>query len=216
MKAYLATIAKNCTYNKLKQNKQYIEYDDQILNEQGYKEDEFNRMLIIEEKIKQLNELKKEVSRFKQKTIAMRNFENDEWPEIPTYESIDKTLPFISQKGDESLAEIVKNKDLILITKYNEEGALIVDSSLIGFEIFEDESFDIEKYKNYMKYHLKGRYMTFSRKGTVGNMIDFINAAMSKYGIEDEVLPIIECTFNMVRLDESTIHFAKIYIPIHE
>ncbi len=32
----------------------------------------------IEEKIKQLNELKKEVSRFKQKTIAMRNFENDE------------------------------------------------------------------------------------------------------------------------------------------
>lgn len=170
----------------------------------------------IEEKIKQLNELKKEVSRFKQKTIAMRNFENDEWPEIPTYESIDKILLFISQKGDESLAEIVKNKDLILITKYNEEGALIVDSSLIGFEIFEDESFDIEKYKNYMKYHLKGRYMTFSRKGTVGNMIDFINAAMSKYGIEDEVLPIIECTFNMVRLDESTIHFAKIYIPIHE
>lgn len=170
----------------------------------------------IEEKIKQLNELKKEVSRFKQKTIAMRNFENDEWPEIPTYESIDKTLLFISQKGDESLAEIVKNKDLILITKYNEEGALIVDSSPIGFEIFEDESFDIEKYKNYMKYHLKGRYMTFSRKGTVGNMIDFINAAMSKYGIEDEVLPIIECTFNMVRLDESTIHFAKIYIPIHE
>ncbi len=170
----------------------------------------------IEEKIKQLNELKKEVSRFKQKTIAMRNFENDELPEIPTYESIDKTLLFISQKGDESLAEIVKNKDLILITKYNEEGALIVDSSLIGFEIFEDESFDIEKYKNYMKYHLKGRYMTFSRKGTVGNMIDFINAAMSKYGIEDEVLPIIECTFNMVRLDESAIHFAKIYIPIHE
>ena len=56
----------------------------------------------IEEKIKQLNELKKEVSRFKQKTIAMRNFENDEWPEIPTYESIDKTLLFISQKGDES------------------------------------------------------------------------------------------------------------------
>ncbi len=56
----------------------------------------------IEEKIKQLNELKKEVSRFKQKTIAMRNFENDELPEIPTYESIDKTLLFISQKGDES------------------------------------------------------------------------------------------------------------------
>lgn len=58
--------------------------------------------------------------------------------------------------------------------------------------------------------------MTFSRKGTVENMIDFINAAMSKYGIEDEVLPIIECTFNMVRLDESTIYSAKIYIPIHE
>ena len=61
MKAYLATIAKNCTYNKLKQNKQYIEYDDQILNEQGYKEDEFNRMLIIEEKIKRLTDQEKEL-----------------------------------------------------------------------------------------------------------------------------------------------------------
>lgn len=42
MKSYLSIIAKNCTYNKLKQNKQYIEYDDWILNEQGCKEDEFD------------------------------------------------------------------------------------------------------------------------------------------------------------------------------
>ncbi len=61
MKAYLTPIAKNCTYNKLKQNKQYIEYDDQILNEQGYKEDDFNRMLIIEEKIKRLTDQEKEL-----------------------------------------------------------------------------------------------------------------------------------------------------------
>lgn len=54
IKSYLASIAKNCTYNKLRQINQYLEYDDQLLNKQGYKEDEFDYMLIIEEKMKQL------------------------------------------------------------------------------------------------------------------------------------------------------------------
>lgn len=170
----------------------------------------------IEEKINHLNELKKDVRRFKQKTTEMGSFENYELPDIPTYEYVDKTLLFISQKGDESLAEIVKNKDLILITKQNETGELIIDSSLIGFEIFKDELFEIEKYKNYMKYNLKGRYITLWRKDTTVNLIAFINSAINKYGIKSEVHPIIECTFNMVRNDDSTIHFAKIYIPVNK
>lgn len=61
MKSYLSTIAKNCTYNKLKQNKQYIEYDDRVLNKQGYKEIEFDQILIIEEKMKRLTDQEKEI-----------------------------------------------------------------------------------------------------------------------------------------------------------
>ncbi len=61
IKAYLATIAKNCNYNKLKQIKQYLEYDDYILNTQGYKEDDFNRMLIIEEKMGKLTIEEREI-----------------------------------------------------------------------------------------------------------------------------------------------------------
>ena len=61
MKSYLSTIARNCTYNRLKQNKQELEYDDQILNKQGYKEYEFDQMLIIEEKIQQLTDQEKEI-----------------------------------------------------------------------------------------------------------------------------------------------------------
>ena len=61
IKSYLASIAKNCTYNKLKQINQYLEYDDQLLNKQGYKEDEFDYMLIIEEKMKQLTDQEKEI-----------------------------------------------------------------------------------------------------------------------------------------------------------
>ena len=49
MKSYLSTIARNCTYNRLKQNKQEIEYDDQILNNQGYQKKKscFQLFLII-------------------------------------------------------------------------------------------------------------------------------------------------------------------------
>lgn len=61
IKSYLASIAKNCTYNKLRQINQYLEYDDQLLNKQGYKEDEFDYMLIIEEKMKQLTDQEKEI-----------------------------------------------------------------------------------------------------------------------------------------------------------
>ena len=43
--------------------------------------------------------------------------------------------------------------------------------------------------------------------------------AIKKYQItsvlNEPVFPIIECTFNMVRSDDSTIHFANIYIPTH-
>ena len=84
MKSYLSTIAKNCTYNRLKQNNQYLEYDDQILNEQGYKEDEFDRILIIEEKMKQLTDQEKEIFHlyyiegYKIKEIAkMKNYKTN-------------------------------------------------------------------------------------------------------------------------------------------
>lgn len=67
-----------------------------------------------------------------------------------------------------------------------------------------------------MKYNLKGRYIVLLRKDTIVNLISFINSAIYKYGIESEVYPIIECTFNMVRNDDSTIYFAKIYIPVNK
>lgn len=64
IKSYLAVIAKNCTYNKLKQAKQYIEYNDQILNKYRYfQKDDFNYMLIIEEKMQRLTDEKKEVKK---------------------------------------------------------------------------------------------------------------------------------------------------------
>lgn len=50
-------------------------------------------------------------------------------------------------------------------------------------------------------------------------LIDYLNEAIKKYQItsilNEAVFPIIECTFNMVRSDDSTIHFANIYIPTH-
>lgn len=62
IKSYLAVIAKNCTYNKLKQAKQYIEYNDQILNKYRYfQKDDFNYMLIIEEKMQRLTDEEKEI-----------------------------------------------------------------------------------------------------------------------------------------------------------
>lgn len=62
IKSYLAVIAKNCTYNKLKQAKQYIKYNDQILNKYRYfQKDDFNYMLIIEEKMQRLTDEEKEI-----------------------------------------------------------------------------------------------------------------------------------------------------------
>lgn len=61
IKSYLAVITKNCTYNKLKQTKQYVEYNDQILNNQGYYQEDFNYMLLIEEKMQHLTDDEKEI-----------------------------------------------------------------------------------------------------------------------------------------------------------
>ena len=40
----------------------------------------------------------------------------------------------------ESLVEIVKSRDLIITTKKNEANELVVDSSIIGFELMKEES----------------------------------------------------------------------------
>lgn len=177
-----------------------------------------NHEAYIEEKIKKLNELKKDVIRFKQKTIEMEAFENYELPDVPTYKYINKKILFINQNGEESLAEIVKNKDLILPTKKNQLEELIIDSDLIGFEIFKEEFFELEKYKTYSEYHLKGTCIVLSRKDTPIKLVRYINEAIHKYGaisnLRSDVCPVIECTFNLVRNNDSTIHFANIYIPI--
>ena len=173
----------------------------------------------IEEKIKNLNELKKEVGRFKQKALAMGEFKNVHLPEVPTKRYIDKKILFVSQNGEESLAEIVRNRDLIITTKQNEAKELMLDSSMIGFELMKDEPVDDEKYQTYLEYHLKGECIVLSRTDTTENLINYLNEAIKKYNVisilNEEVLPIIECTFNMVRSHDSTIHFANIYIPIH-
>lgn len=173
----------------------------------------------IEEKIKSLNELKKEVGRFKQKALAMGKFQNVHLPDTPLTQFVDKKILFVSQNGEESLAEIVKNRDLIITTKKNEANELVVDSSIIGFELMKEESVNQKEYKNYLEYHLKGECIVLSRKDTIENLINYLNEAIKKYQItsvlNEPVFPIIECTFNMVRSDDSTIHFANIYIPTH-
>ena len=134
--------------------------------------------VFIEEKIKSLNELKQEVSRFKQKAMTMGKFKNVELAEVPIKQYIDKKILFISQNGEEPLAEIVKNKDLIITTTKNETGKLVVDNRIIGFEMFNGESIHQKKYQNYMEYHLKGECIILSRKDTTEKLIEYVNEAV--------------------------------------
>ena len=101
----------------------------------------------IEEKIKSLNELKKEVGRFKQKSTSDGKVSKCSFTRYPNQKFIDKKILFVSQNGEESLAEIVKNRDLIITTKKNEANELVVDSSIIGFELMKEESVNQKEYK---------------------------------------------------------------------
>ena len=121
----------------------------------------------IEEKIKNLNELKKEVGRFKQKALAMGNFQKCSFTRESNQTIIDKKILFVSQNGEESLSEIVKNRDLMITTKKNEANELVMDSSIIGFELMKEESVNQKEYKNYLEYHLKGECIVLSRKDTI-------------------------------------------------
>lgn len=57
LKSYLASVARNCTYKKLKERKIDIEYDDNLYNQDIY----FDKMLIIDEALEQLNEEDKDI-----------------------------------------------------------------------------------------------------------------------------------------------------------
>lgn len=58
-KSYLSVIAKNTTYNKLKNKRIDIEYDDQKLHD--LKQLNFNTLLIIDEKLSLLTQEEKEI-----------------------------------------------------------------------------------------------------------------------------------------------------------
>lgn len=59
LKSYLATIAKNCTYYKLRTNKNNYEYDDNLKQEIYIPN--LDNTLIIEEKINKLNDLEQNI-----------------------------------------------------------------------------------------------------------------------------------------------------------
>ena len=47
----------------------------------------------------------------------MGKFQNVHLPDTPLTQFVDKKILFVSQNGEESLAEIVKNRDLMITTK---------------------------------------------------------------------------------------------------
>lgn len=168
---------------------------------------------IIEEKIKYLNKLKYQVKVSKNKSVMMSKFKNKELKEYPKYEHINKRVIFLKQDSGECISDLTKNKNLVTIAVKKKDSKLEFDKNIVGVEISEDEEFNYDEYKNYIEKEIKGEYIILTRKDTAISIDNFINKAIEKYKIKEDIKIIIEIIFVIIKKNKENIYFVKIYIP---
>lgn len=168
----------------------------------------------LEEKIKKMIKLKNQVKNSKNIARQMDHFINNDEIEL-NYEQINKKIIFFNQNGNSYIGTIDKEKSLMMIINKDNKDELIIDESLIGVEIFKDETFDYDSYTDYIEKDFNGDYLVITRKGTISDIDEFIKKALNKMENKSnehkEIL--IESMFSITRKNKENLYFVKIYIP---
>ncbi len=168
----------------------------------------------LEEKIKKMIKLKNQVKNSKNIARQMDHFINNDEIELK-YEQINKKIIFFNQNGNSYIGTIDKEKSLMMIINKDNKDELIIDESLIGVEIFKDETFDYDSYTDYIEKDFNGDYLVITRKGTISDIDEFIKKALNKMENKSnehkEIL--IESMFSITRKNKENLYFVKIYIP---